>query len=255
MKLSMVIQLIHRLLLCVALCLSNNVFSSIIDFETTASGGVPNDNQVIGLNDNFSADDVLVSFGFDTTGNGVTDSEAVFEAIAGGKESGNSGFQSLYTGKYDIPAPNSASLLGSFFLRQQNPYQPFGTFHINYTANNPVTEASGEIWDIDGKPSKTEQFFVKAYNDNTLLASMSSPLGDDKNLDGMPWAFGFENLTNITRIEITFTGSKNSGIGLAFNNFSPVEDISVQTNSVSEPSTAAIFSLVIIGFMVRRTKH
>jgi hypothetical protein len=83
---------------------------------------------------------------------------------------------------------------------------------------------------------------------------MASPLGDDKDLDGMPWAFGFENLTNITRIEITFTGSKTKGIGLAFNNFSPVEDISVQTNSISEPSTMGIFSMVIIGFMLRRSR-
>jgi hypothetical protein len=254
MKLSMVLQVIINLSLCFILCFSNSVLSGIIDFETTATGAVPIDNQVIGLNDDFSADGVLVSFGFDTTGNGVTDSEAVFEAIAGGEESGNSGFQSLYTGKYDIPEPNSANLLGGFFLRQQNAYQPFGTFHINYTADNPVTEASGEVWDIDGKPSKTEQFFVEAYNDDILLDSMASPLGDDKDLDGMPWAFGFENLTNITRIEITFTGSKTKGIGLAFNNFSPVEDISVQTNSISEPSTMGIFSMVIIGFMLRRSK-
>ena len=254
MKLSMVLQVIINLLVCFILCFSHSVLSGIIDFETTATGAVPIDNQVIGLNDDFSADGVLVSFGFDTTGNGVTDSEAVFEAIAGGEESGNSGFQSLYTGKYDIPEPNSANLLGGFFLRQKNAYQPFGTFHINYTADNPVTEASGEVWDIDGKPSKTEQFFVEAFNDDTLLDSMASPLGDDKDLDGMPWAFGFENLTNITRIEITFTGSKTKGIGLAFNNFSPVEDISVQTNSISEPSTMGIFSMVIIGFMLRRSK-
>ena len=254
MKLSMVLQVIINLLVCFILCFSHSVLSGIIDFETTATGAVPIDNQVIGLNDDFSADGVLVSFGFDTTGNGVTDSEAVFEAIAGGEESGNSGFQSLYTGKYDIPEPNSANLLGGFFLRQKNAYQPFGTFHINYTADNPVTEASGEVWDIDGKPSKTEQFFVEAFNDDTLLDSMASPLGDDKDLDGMPWAFGFENLTNITRIEITFTGSKTKGIGLAFNNFSPVEDISVQTNSISEPSTMGIFSMVIIGFMLCRSK-
>ncbi len=254
MKLTMVAHVIINVSLGFVLCFSNSVLSGIIDFETTASGAVPTDNQVIGLNDNFSADGVLVSFGFDTTGNGVIDSEAVFEAIAGGEESGNSGFQSLYTGKYDIPEPNSANLLGGFFLRQQNAYQPFGTFHINYTADNPVTEASGEIWDIDGKPSKTEQFFIEAYNDNTLLASMASPLGDNKDLDGMPWAFGFENLSNITRIEITFTGSKTQGIGLAFNNFSPVEDISEQTNSVSEPSTMAIFSMIILGFMLRRSR-
>jgi hypothetical protein len=255
MKLSTVIQVIIRSSLYVALYFSSNVFSGVIDFETTAIGGIPNDNQVIGLNDNFSADGVLVSFGFDTTGNGITDSEAIFEATAGGKESGNTGFQSLYPGKYDIPEPNSALLLGDFFLRQQNPYKPFGTFHINYTADNPITEASGEIWDIDGKPNKTEQFSVKAFNDNTLLTSMSSPMGDNKDLDGMPWEFGFEDLTDITRIEITFTGSKTKGIGLAFNNFSPVENISVQTNSVNEPSTVAIFSLVIIGFMVKRSKH
>ncbi len=89
MKLSMVLQVIINLLVCFILCFSHSVLSGIIDFETTATGAVPIDNQVIGLNDDFSADGVLVSFGFDTTGNGVTDSEAVFEAIAGGEESGN----------------------------------------------------------------------------------------------------------------------------------------------------------------------
>jgi hypothetical protein len=203
------------------------------------------------------ADGVSVSFGFDTTGDGSVDSNGVFEKIGGGKERGNSGFMSSYGNKYDRAATGSEALLGNFFLRQKNAYKPFGTFHILYDAVNPVTSASGEIWDIDGNSNnnKTEQFFVEAFNGINSLTSMLSPLGKNagvNSLDGKPWAFGFSGLSDITRIEISFTGTKQRGIGLAFNNFSPVEDVSEQVNSVPEPSTFAIFALGVVGLASRR---
>ena len=58
---------------------------------------------------------------------------------------------------------------------------------------------------------------------------------------GEIWAFGFSDLSDITRIEISFTGSKNKGIGLAFNNFSTIEEVSDRTNSMPEPPTLVIF--------------
>jgi hypothetical protein len=199
----------------------------------------------------FMADGVSVSFGFDTTGDGFANDVGMFEKVGGGKESGNSGFKADYGSQYDMAATGTESLLGSFFLRQSDAYQPFGTFHIIYDAVNPVTAASGEIWDIDGKPDKTEQFLIKAFNGATALASITSPLGDNRTLDGKPWAFGFNDLSDITRIEISFTGTKTKGIGLAFNNFSPIEDLSSQTNSIPEPSTLLIFALALIGLRFR----
>jgi hypothetical protein len=41
-------------------------------------------------------------------------------------------------------------------------------------------------------------------------------------LDGQPWVFSFSGLSaGIAKITVDFTGSKLSGIGLAFNNFDP----------------------------------
>ena len=215
-----------------------NANAGLIDFETTALGGLPTDNSTIEFSDAFMADSVIVRFGFDSNSDGVLDTKAVFEEVGNVDLSGDTGFWGFGSAK-DTAAPGFTSQLGNFFLRQSDPYEPFGIFTILYEANNPVTEASGEIWDIDGG-EHTERFLVKAFNGTTLLDSIQSPLGTDLTLDGKPWTFGFTNLSNITRIEISFTGSKTGGIGLAFNNFSPVEDISTVVN-VPEPSTISLF--------------
>jgi len=257
MKKSTSVKIVNMLFFSLAIIFSLKTVAGLIDFETTASGGTPVDNGIININDSFMADGVSVSFGFDTTGDGSVDSHGVFEKRGGGKEGGNSGFMSSYGNKYDRTATGLESLLGGYFLRQKDAYQPFGTFHITYDSLNPVTSASGEIWDIDGHNNNTEQFFVEAFNGNESLAEILSPLGrraGRNSLDGKPWAFGFEGLSDITRIEISFIGSKESGIGLAFNNFSPVENVSAQINTVPEPLTITIFAIGILGLVSRRFK-
>jgi hypothetical protein len=47
-----------------------NVNAGLIDFETTASGGVPTDNGTIEFTDAFMADGVTVRFGFDSNFDG-----------------------------------------------------------------------------------------------------------------------------------------------------------------------------------------
>lgn len=255
MKPSHSLKVVNIFFLVLALTCSLRSFAGLIDFESNAFGGIPNDNGIIGLNDTFMADGVSVRFGFDTNGDGALDSHGVFEKVGGGKEQGNSGFLSSYGKKYDIAATNYQSSLGQFFLRQKQAYRPFGTFHIIYDAINPVTSASGEVWDIDGNNKNTEQFIVEAFNGGQSLASILSPLGDSTNsrsLDGKPWVFGFNGLSDITRIEISFVGSKTKGIGLAFNNFSPIEDISTNTHSVPEPSTWVILALGLVALVTRR---
>lgn len=222
-----------------------NTKAGLIDFETTALGGLPTDNSTIEFSDSFMADSVTVRFGFDSNSDGTLDTKAVFEEVGNIDISGDTGFWGFGSDK-DTAAPGFTSQLGNFFLRQSVPYQPFGIFTILYEATNPVTEASGEIWDIDGG-TNTERFLVEAFNGSTLLDSIESPLGTDNTLDGKPWAFGFSGLSDITKIEITFTGSKTSGIGLAFNNFSPIEDISPVVN-VPEPSTISLF--LVCAFIV-----
>ena len=189
-----------------------------------------------------------VRFGFDVNSDGVLDAKAVFEEVGNVDLNNDTGFWGVSSAR-DIAAPGYASLLGQFFLRQSDPYKPFGTFSILYDADIPVTGASGEIWDIDGGEN-TEQFLVQAFNGSTLLDSILSPLGHNSDLNGKPWTFGFSGLSDITKINITFTGSKKSGIGLAFNNFSPTTDVS-NTTHVPEPSTLIILAIGIVGLVSR----
>ncbi len=228
-----------------------NTEAGIIDFETTALGGLPTDNSSIAFTDTFMADSVSVRFGFDSNFDGVLDTMAAFEEVGNIEPVNETGFWGFGAAK-DTAAPGFTSQLGSFFLRQSDPYQPFGVFTILYDADNPVTEASGEIWDIDGG-NRTERFLVEAFDGATLLDSIESPLGTDSTLDGKPWVFGFSNLSNITKIEITFTGSKTGGIGLAFNNFSPIEDISPVVD-IPEPSTISSIFLALT-LMMLHGKH
>jgi len=261
MKLSILIKVISLFVFVSELTFPLKTFASLIDFETTHSGGVPSDNLVVELDHYFISDGVSVSFGFDTTDDGFPDSTGMFEEAAGGEEVvggvKNSGFKSSYGSRYDIAATGYEALLGNYFFRQKEAYMPFGTFHIIYDAVDPVTAASGEIWDIDGKTGKTEQFYVEAFNGSVSLASIYSPLGisyGQNSLDGKPWVFGFNGLSNITRIEITFVGSKTQGIGLAFNNFSPLQDVRVPLSTVPEPATFAIVTLGLLGLACRRFK-
>jgi len=243
-------------MLCVvyALLITANISAGLIDFEKTALGGQPTDNGTIEFSDAFMADGVTVRFGFDTDSDGTLDAKAVFEEAGNVDIGDDTGFWGIDSAR-DVAAPGYTDLLGDFFLRQSDPYEPFGIFTILYETDRRVTAASGEIWDIDGNVNKgkTEQFLVQAFNGSTLLDSRQSPLGVDKTLNGLPWTFGFDGLSDITKINITFIGSKTSGIGLAFNNFSPVEDISEPIN-VPEPSTLALLVLGAMGVASRRLR-
>ena len=236
----------------IATVVSTNIFAGVISFETTANNQQPLDDQVLNFTDLFVTDGVEVSFGFDSDGDKILDSYAVFEQVGNSDTKRNSGFVGFNKIK-DKPVPEFEQQLGKFFLRQEKAYKPFGVFTILYNAENPVTAASGEIWDIDGKEN-TEQFLVEAYNGQSLLDSVYSPLSSEQSFNGKPWSFGFSGLSNITKIEISFTGSKTKGIGLAFNNFSPIEDISHKQVQVSEPSTVLLYLLGICFLATARPK-
>jgi hypothetical protein len=225
--------------------------ATLIDFESLPSGANAYDNYVIGLNEVYTINGVDITFGFDSDLDGEVDTSAVIEQ-SGNKDLGkDTGFVAMRSQK-DVAATGFEAQLGDFFLRQHEPYKPFGKFVISYSANGPITGASGEIWDIDGnnRKNKTEQFLVEAFDDNGPIESILSPLGVDGRLDGKPWQFDFDNLSQLSRIEISFTGSKTKGIGLAFNNFSPTMTLN-QANSlaistpVSEPSALNIILLGI----------
>ncbi|NTS76819.1 PEP-CTERM sorting domain-containing protein [Catenovulum sp. SM1970] len=225
--------------------------AGLITFEQTANNQQPVDNQTIALTDYFMAGGVKVRFGFDTDNDDILDMQAVFEKA--GNNDKNTGFWGAW-GK-DTAAPGYENQLGDFFIRQSNAYDNFGVFTILYDAANPVMAASGEIWDIDHSQHQgTEQFLVQAFNGNTLLESIYSPMGDNMSLDAKPWTFAFNNQPNISKIEVTFVGTKQSGIGLAFNNFAPTQDLT-QIQTVPEPETILLFLSGLIGIALIRKKQ
>ena len=227
------------------------MFAGLIDFETNANGYIPADNEVIALTDIFSIDNINIRFGFDSNMNGIINKEAVFENTGEIGDTNDTAFWVRNASK-DTAAPGYETLLGDYFLRQFEPYKPFGQFVILHESNLPVTAASGEIWDIDGG-NNTEQFLVQAFNEGQLLESMYSPLGNNRKLDGKPWTFTFNNLSNITKITIDFTGSKRNGLGIAFNNFSAETGVSALTTEVPEPKSVWLFGLVILVYLKLRT--
>ena len=200
--------------------------AQIIDFETTPSGASATDNALLELNDAYTVGDVSVTFGFDNDGDGITETRAKFEQT--GPSDPERGFEGCPVSSFvdDTADPGFETQLGGFFLRQPSPLSAFGKFVIDYSGAGVVDAASGEIWDIDGSSIGVEEYRVEAFDgDGTLLGSINSPIGNpggscENPLDGQPWVFQFSGLTEgIDRIEITFIGTKTSGVGLAFNNF------------------------------------
>jgi hypothetical protein len=234
--------------LCVVCLFLTPQAMGVVDFEKTPAGGIPVDNATLGLNDVYLDDGVGVTFGFDDTGDGVTDTEAVFEVVGGSDPI--DGFQT--NSGSDTAAAGFGAQLGQYFLRSPGGLTggTFGTFVIDYDPmGTTIVAADGEIWDIDGfSVNETERYLVRAYDSNdNLLDSIESPEGTapESPLGGEPWKFQFSGLTaGIDRITIEFTGSKTNRIGLAFNNFFPRGSNFNPGGIIPEPST---FVLGILG--------
>jgi len=244
-----IINLLSAVCVCLLVSISSSASAAIIDFETQPNGSGSTDNTALGLNDAYVIDGVSVTFGFDADNDGVTDTEAIFEQA--GDTDTTRGFLNDVLGQFDTADPGFESQLGNYFLRKQgNINSDFGTFIIDYTSSTPVTAASGEIWDIDGGGLGDEQYQIQAFDsNNSLLATIISPLGNDLTLDGRPFTFGFSGLSGIDQIRIDFISQK-SKIGLAFNNFSPT------TTVVPVPAAIWLFGSGMLGLIgVARRKN
>lgn len=238
--------------------------ASVVDFETTPSGGTPVDNTL--LSAPYTSGGVSVAFYFDVNGNNTfdagTDALPVFERA--GNSDPVAGFAASVAN--DTADPGFGAQLGQFFLRQP-PVGQFGAnipgpFIVDYNTALTITALSGEIWDIDGSGSQTvgtERWRVDVLDSTgNVLATSTSPLGtqgsNNAPLDGKPWVFGFTSLpTGVDKVRLSFIGSKTSGIGLAFNNFSPTTSA-----VVPEPSTlamAGIVGLAGFGCVLRRRRR
>ncbi len=208
-----------------------SVRSQTITFEQAAIGGTPSDNADL-VNAYSLTDGGNVRFFFDVNGNNSFEEDVdffgKFEKV-GGADS-DSGFLNLAKQMDDTAASGYVDQLGNWFLRQPT---PFGTgsaqypLIAKYNTSQTITALSGEIWDIDGgtdQPDSTERWKVEAVNaSGAILETRLSPKGVANNgpYDGKPWVFSMTKLENVDAIRITFIGTKTSGLGLAFNNFSP----------------------------------
>jgi hypothetical protein len=221
-----------------------------ITFEATPSGGTPVDDAQLAVPYTYNGGSVR--FFFDANGNNRydagTDVLPVFEHIG---DDGTNGFDSNTTGIPDTARPGYEAQLGTWFLRPPVPQLP-GPFIAAYTSATPIRALSGEIWDIDGRDGKTEQWQVDVLsNAGAVLASTLSPSFGDasaSSLDSLPWTFRFENLPDgVASVRLTFIGTKN-GAGLAFNNFSP--DV-----ALPEPSSiGALAAMTSLGLLRRRRR-
>jgi len=240
---------------CLALAATSA--NALIDFESYGT-----DDQVIDSNFKFVDGSVEVQFGIDIDGIYSTfEDEAFIEEV--GTENADDGFWYNTGGAFDTESPNAApDTLGNYFLRTSalsaSEFGEGGTlpgvFLIKYTGAG-ARAASGQIWDVDGDPfaGGSEAWKITAYDAGQNILAIDNTLeyfNNDENtsLDGQAYTFIFDNLTaDLAYITIEFTGSKTSGIGLAFDNFS--------ADVIPEPSTyAAIFGALALGLAVYRRK-
>lgn len=213
----------HLLGLSIASLVGASASAAVIDFETTPGGGTPTDNQILNTPYNIDGGGTARFF-FDFNGNNEFDSGVdKLPAFERAGTDTNSGFVYGATGQQDTAAPGFTSQLGNFFLRTNSSLVL--PFIIDYTTSQTITEFAGQIWDIDGDASGTEQWRVEALNaSNAVLSSVDSPIGSTPTgaLDGRPWDFGFSIGSGIDKIRISFIGTKTTPPGLAFDNFNPV---------------------------------
>jgi len=146
----------------------------------------------------------------------------------------------------------SSSTLGDYFLRYTDGPVPQPGINnsgipyliIDYT--NSVTAASGEIWDIDGYNGNYEQWTVNGYDSSgNVVATDDSGPQYDLTLDGRPWMFQLQAMSvanPIVKISVAFTGDKPTGIGLAFDNFSPA-------GTVPEPGAMVFLTTGVVGIL------
>lgn len=238
---------------------NSSAYAGLLDFEHTPDGSTPGDNGA--LTTPYAIPGGTVRFFFDTNGNNVYDAgvdiDPHFEKVGLQANDGASGFRGTHSqGDTARNLPGLADQLGSWFLRKQGDIDtatptPF-VFLANYNTTVPIHNLSGEIWDIDSGPNgTTEQWLVEVLDSsNQVIASSLSPMSIDQadpaSLDGRPWQFSFSNLLGeADKIRMTFVGTKEGGIGIAFNNFSP--DV-----VVPEPASAALLALGGVALLRRR---
>jgi hypothetical protein len=238
------------------LFLEKNAVGAIINFETVP-GGAPIDQ--LPITDQYKN---VIDGGVTFSTDALINPWPVLEVIGSHPVTDPlNGFLNDGSGLLDTETPGLPGLppgtpgLGSYFLRLSTLNllsTPVPTLIIDYTT--PVSATSAQIWDIDMAVGLGfEQWLVTAKDDaGVTIATRLSPQGilwsDPNSLDGKPWFWSFNNPGNfnIWSIEIEWMGSKQSGIGLAFDNFN--------SNAVPIPGAIWLFGSGILGMVFMRRK-
>jgi hypothetical protein len=235
------------LLLTFALCSQGErvlLANGLLTFETQPDGSPSVDDAL--LTEAYPINGGTARMFFDVNGNNtyepLIDLHPAFEQIGG---DGVNGFRSTFNGGFDRARPGYEEQLGNFFLRHPSGFSSENVgahaFVIDYDTTEVITALSGEIWDIDSF-NESEQWRIDILSSSgDVLASQLSPLGINQNLttslDSLPWRFQFTELPDgVDKLRIAFVGTKISGLGFAFNNFSP--DV-----AVPEPASLVLLAI------------
>lgn len=197
-------------------------FATVLDFETLPDGSPTTDNQQI-------LDEYENAFGvtFELLGVDpslgpriakVGDPQTAFQGVSrSNEECGVSGAT-----RSDMPAEGQnvgCSFLTDDGVLNNNSY----TLRVRY--QTPVQSASGVLLDVDGPEEWS--ITARAQDESVISEIIVFPPGPD----GVATTWSFNLAEDIWMIDFEQTGS-STGVGLAFDNFSPSEDLSSVVESV-----------------------
>ena len=201
-------------------------FTYTIDFETNQAGGIPTDDDVFAATDAFTYQNVplnhdlriTIEANYDDDSSGasgsafedyyVSSATASTYSIAQNEEASESTSGFGTANNPDQPATGYEQQAGNFFMRNN---APMNIIRIANAGVGTVTEASGEIWDIDDDWG-TEAYNVYAYSisggDYKLLDKQLSSVGGTQG-DAKPWTWSFSGLTDGIDAIVVYQAGKN----------------------------------------------
>jgi hypothetical protein len=210
-------------------------YAQTITFEPDSNGLFPDGSVVsddTAISNQYLRSGVLFAFDNDMDGFPDMDGYPFLEKIG---DDGMNGFLvTTDSGNYkDYADGGTTAQLGQYFLRTAAvaPNTAPDTLLVSYV--NPVKQASGEIWDLDASEVDYEQWTIEALDENRqVITNVTTPAGIHydlaDSLDGLPWSFniGMGDTTNeISALRFVCSGTRTQYIGLAFNNFSPAQNL------------------------------